>query len=94
MRAFKFFVNDFDKLDFSELALLSKQFLETRVVTISSLQEEEVYNIFEILNARGVKLKQSELLKNFLFKYLKPKSELDIYIYIYIKANGRNWRTL
>lgn len=79
LRAFKFFVNDFDKLDFSELALLSKQFLETRVVTISSMQEEEVYNIFEILNARGVKLKQIELLKNFLFKYLKPKSKLDIY---------------
>ena len=79
LRAFKFFVNDFYKLEFSDLALLSKQFLETRVVTISSMQEEEVYNIFEILNARGVKLKQVELLKNFLFKYLKPKSELDVY---------------
>ena len=40
---------------------------------------EEVYNIFEILNARGVKLKQVELLKNYLFKYLKPKSLLDTY---------------
>lgn len=79
LRAFKFFVNDFEKLDFPELAMLSKQFLETRVVTISSMQEEEVYNIFEILNARGVKLKQIELLKNYLFKYLKPKAELDIY---------------
>ena len=79
LRAFKFFVNDFEKLNFSELALLSKQFLETRVVTISSMQEEEVYNIFEILNARGVKLKQIELLKNFLFKYLKPRARLDIY---------------
>ena len=43
------------------------------------MQEEEVYNIFEILNARGVKLKQIELLKNYLFKYLKPKSLLDTY---------------
>lgn len=43
------------------------------------MQEEEVYNIFEILNARGVKLKQIELLKNYLFKYLKPKALLDTY---------------
>lgn len=79
LRAFKFFVTDFQKLDFQELAILTKQFLETRVVTISSMQEEEVYNIFEILNARGVKLKQVELLKNYLFKYLKPKALLDTY---------------
>lgn len=79
LRAFKFFVTDFQKLDFEELATLTKQFLETRVVTISSMQEEEVYNIFEILNARGVKLKQVELLKNYLFKYLKPKALLDTY---------------
>ena len=79
LKAFKFFVTDFQKLNFQELATLTKQFLETRVVTISSMQEEEVYNIFEILNARGVKLKQIELLKNYLFKYLKPKSLLDTY---------------
>lgn len=79
LQAFKFFVNDFQKLKFDELAELTKQFLETRVVTISSMQEEEVYNIFEILNARGVKLKQVELLKNYLFKYLKPKTLLDTY---------------
>lgn len=72
-------MTDFQKLNFQELATLTKQFLETRVVTISSMQEEEVYNIFEILNARGVKLKQIELLKNYLFKYLKPKSLLDTY---------------
>ena len=79
LKAFKFFVTDFQKLNFQELATLTKQFLETRVVTISSMQEEEVYNIFEILNARGVKLKQIELLKNYLFKYLKPKFLLDTY---------------
>lgn len=79
LKTFKFFVIDFQRLNFQELAILTKQFLETRVVTISSMQEEEVYNIFEILNARGVKLKQVELLKNYLFKYLKPKSRLDTY---------------
>ncbi len=79
LEAFKFFTRDFAVLDFEGLLLLTNQFLKTRVVTISSMQEEEVYNIFEILNARGIKLKQIELLKNYLFKYLQPKSQLDTY---------------
>ena len=79
LEAFNFFASDFIKLSFEELVLLTSQFLKTRVVAISSMQEEEVYNIFEILNARGVKLKQIELLKNYLFKYLKPKALLDTY---------------
>ena len=79
LEAFRYFINDFIQLDFEDLVLLTSQFLKTRVVAISSMQEEEVYNIFEILNARGVKLKQVELLKNYLFKYLKPKSKLDIF---------------
>lgn len=37
LRAFKFFVTDFQRLDLKELATLTKQFLETRVVTISSM---------------------------------------------------------
>lgn len=79
LQAFKYFVTDFIELDFDGLLILTSQFLKMRVVAISSMQEEEVYNIFEILNARGVKLKQIELLKNYLFKYLKPKSDLDTY---------------
>ena len=79
LEALTFFISDFIKLDFDELMSLTSQFLRTRVVVISSMQEEEVYNIFEILNARGVKLKQVELLKNYLFKYLTPKARLDIY---------------
>lgn len=79
VQAFRFFVKDFLCLDIDNLELLTSQFLKTRVVAISSMQEEEVYNIFEILNARGVKLKQVELLKNYLFKYLKPRELLDAY---------------
>ena len=78
-KAFYYFVDDFQRLSLSTLSKFSQQFVKTRVVTISSSQEEEVYNIFEILNARGVKLQQVELLKNYLFKYLKPKKLLDSY---------------
>lgn len=79
IKGFQFFCNHLKSLSFEEVKCFNKQFLRTRVVTISSLQEEEVYNIFEILNARGVKLMQSELLKNYMFKYLKPKPLLDSY---------------
>lgn len=76
---FKFFCNHLNGMDMQKIMRFNKQFLNTRVVTISSMQEEEVYNIFEILNARGIKLKQAELLKNYMFKYLKPKPLLDTY---------------
>lgn len=43
---------------------------------IVSGQEEEIYNIFEVLNARGQKLKQIELLKNHIMKYVQPREEV------------------
>lgn len=79
LEGFKFFCNYLKDMDMEKIMKFNKQFLTTRVVTVSSMQEEEVYNIFEILNARGVKLKQAELLKNYMFKYLKPKPLLDTY---------------
>ena len=79
LEGFKFFCNHLNSMDMQKIMKFNKQFLTTRVVTVSSMQEEEVYNIFEILNARGVKLKQAELLKNYMFKYLKPKPLLDTY---------------
>lgn len=79
LEGFKFFCNHLNDMDMQKIMKFNRQFLTTRVVTVSSMQEEEVYNIFEILNARGVKLKQAELLKNYMFKYLKPKPLLDIY---------------
>ena len=38
------------------------------------LSAEEIYNIFEVLNARGKKLKQMELLKNHVMKYIQPRT--------------------
>ena len=42
LEAFRYFINDFIQLDFEDLVLLTSQFLKTRVVAISSMQEEEV----------------------------------------------------
>ena len=38
---------------------------------------EEGFNIFEILNARGVDLEQHELIKNYILKYIQPRSDID-----------------
>jgi hypothetical protein len=46
--------------------------LTINIVEIISDQEEEIYNIFEVLNARGRPLKQMELLKNHVMKYIQP----------------------
>lgn len=77
--AFCYFSNYMKDFDFNTTNEFFKQLMSTRVVTIASLQEEEVYNIFEILNSRGVRLKEAELLKNFMFKYLKPALLSDKY---------------
>ncbi|MDD4354052.1 MAG: DUF262 domain-containing protein [Candidatus Nanoarchaeia archaeon] len=49
--------------------------LNINIVEIVSDQEEEIYNIFEVLNARGQKLRQIELLKNHIMKYIQPREK-------------------
>lgn len=49
--------------------------LSINIVEIISEEDEEIYNIFEVLNARGQKLKQMELLKNRIMKYIIPKDD-------------------
>lgn len=62
--------NSFDYLD----KLLNK-LLSVNIVEIISGEDEEIYNIFEVLNARGQKLRQIELLKNHIMKYIQPREE-------------------
>ena len=54
--------------------MFQEKLLSINVVEIISTQEEEIYNIFEVLNARGKKLKQMELLKNHVMKYIQPRT--------------------
>lgn len=51
--------------------------LDMKVIHIKSKNELDCYDIFEILNARGVDLEDSELLKNYIFKYSQPKYTID-----------------
>lgn len=71
---------------FAELSKKDKDYLETirtiivemKVIHIISENELDCYEVFEILNARGVSLQDSELMKNYIFKYVQPESTVDI----------------
>ncbi|EMC24401.1 DUF262 domain-containing protein [Streptococcus mutans] len=74
-KLYTYFVNSFKEKDYSEVSRFLDKLLSANVVEIISGQEEEIYNIFEVLNARGQKLKQIELLKNHIMKYIQPRNE-------------------
>lgn len=61
-----------------ELTSIKDKILGLDVIDIRATNQQESYNIFEILNARGVDLKQHELIKNYIFKYIHPRANVDI----------------
>lgn len=73
-RVFSYFNNELISYGFENLVTFSEKLLAINIVEIISTQEEEIYNIFEVLNARGRKLKQMELLKNHVMKYVQPRT--------------------
>ena len=51
--------------------------LDMRYVHIVADTEEDSYTVFEILNARGTDLEDSELLKNYIMRYIQPEKDRD-----------------
>lgn len=51
--------------------------LSTQYIEIAAKDDEDTYTIFEILNARGKPLGDSELLKNYIMRYILPKEDRD-----------------
>lgn len=70
---FSYFYDEIKNYDFYELDVFLNKLLTINIVEIIS-DQEEIYNIFEVLNARGRPLKQMELLKNHVMKYIQPHS--------------------
>lgn len=87
-KMYSYFCNDFKNLTFKEMDILLNKLLAINIVEIVSGQEEEIYNIFEVLNARGQKLKQIELLKNHIMKYVQPRAE------VFIDSAKRKWNEI
>lgn len=65
-----------------------EKLLSVNIVEIISGEDEEIYNIFEVLNARGQKLKQIELLKNHIMKYVQPRESE------FIDQAKKKWRNI
>lgn len=63
--------------ELEELISIREIILDMKVIHINSENELDCYDIFEILNARGVDLEESELLKNYIFKYAQPEYTVD-----------------
>lgn len=61
----------------AELSRIKDKILSLDVIEILATNQQESYNIFEILNARGVDLQQHELIKNYILKYVQPRSDID-----------------
>lgn len=78
---FWFFYDYFSELcngQIEKLALIRSLIVDMKVIHIISEDELDCYEVFEILNARGVSLKDSELMKNYIFKYVQPQYTIDI----------------
>ena len=82
-KCFLFFYDHFKDMMMSsdepaeKLSYIREKITGLDVIDIRATNEQESYNIFEILNARGVDLKQHELIKNYIFKYIHPRSNVD-----------------
>ena len=53
-----------------ELSRIKDRILALNVIEILAINQQESYNIFEILNARGIYLQQYKLIKNYILKYV------------------------
>ena len=78
-QCFKYYYLLLKEKSFSQIIEYYEKLIITKLVAFNSYSEEYAYNIFETLNARGTQLKQMELMKNYLFHYLLPKDNIDIY---------------
>lgn len=82
-QCFNFFYNQFLEMiqiypdRMAQLGQIKDQIMGLDVIDIRATNQQESYNIFEILNARGVDLKQHELIKNYIFKYIHPRAQID-----------------
>lgn len=72
---YHYFDSELKKYSINKLNEFLDKLLNINIVEIISDQEEEIYNIFEVLNARGKKLRQIELLKNHIMKYIQPRND-------------------
>jgi len=80
LECFWYFYNYFLELSedsVDKLQQIRSIIVDMKVIHIISADELDCYEVFEILNARGVSLQKSELMKNYIFKHVQPKTTVD-----------------
>lgn len=87
-KLYSYFESEFRDKSYTDISNFIDKLLSANIVEIISGQEEEIYNIFEVLNARGQKLKQIELLKNHIMKYVQPRDDE------FIDQARKTWRSI
>lgn len=77
--SFRFFYEQLDdsSINTGKLLGIRDAVLNTNYVHIQADSEEDSYTIFEILNARGLELENSELLKNYIMRHMTSSSEKE-----------------
>lgn len=60
-----------------KLIALKDKLLDMEFVRIDADSTEDSYTIFEILNARGQKLADYEMIKNYVMRYITPQNKVD-----------------
>ena len=73
-------ISDFEETDTisDKLIKIRDAIIDMVVIRIVSDSDEDSYTIFEILNARGQDLEPSELIKNYIMRYIYPEENRDI----------------
>ncbi|NVJ67102.1 MAG: DUF262 domain-containing protein [Gammaproteobacteria bacterium] len=84
-KAFQYFTTKIDSLDRiknngASLASLIIELISRRILFIEINVEDDLsaYTVFETLNARGVELTSTDLLKNYLFSLINDEVEIDL----------------
>lgn len=75
--AFKYYAEKLNTLETKTILSIRDAVIGIGYVHIISSIEEDLYTIFEILNARGLALDDHELLKNYIMRYLQPEERRD-----------------
>lgn len=74
---FAFFYGKLNELETETILQIQLAILRTNYIDITATTEEDSYTIFEILNARGMVLEDTELLKNYIMRYTRPITDID-----------------
>lgn len=83
-------VDRFPSLE-TKLEVLSKLRKKVRsliVINVEINREEDAYEIFETTNARGMELSVADLLKNLIFKNIKPGEDRDLAKEVWLEITG------